>query len=665
MLSRIRILVCSLLTLSAVSPGIAAAATFDVTTEADSPVAVGTCAPGSCTLRQAVAAADGGTGGDVIKVPAGLYSLTYGQLPLQKSVTIEGAGSALTVIDAGELSRVFEITNLASANLDDVTVEGGRVVGATGTNAHGGGILNLGTLSLDGVQVRSNTVLAADGSALIPAGGGIFNSGLLLVSKSAITDNRATTLPFGGGIPEGGGIASAGGQIVLTDSSLSNNFLNNKSGIPEGAGLSTIGVSPHSSVVRLTRTTVGGNRIVGGNISQGAGIYSSNTDLTVSESSVSANRVNGDIVMEGGGILQQRGGNLLLEGSLVAGNVLEGGTSANGAGVEVFGSTTEVQRVVNSTISGDRGNAKGNNKGEGIFHSGAPALEVLSSTISGDGFTTTDAGSQGGNLWNDGTAEGILRLRDSIVAGGTGTAGSENCFGAGIQSTGHNLDSLDQCNFHATGDLVATDPLLAPLATNGGPTETQALAAKSPAIDAGDGACPPTDQRGVARPQGAACDIGAFELVPAPTPEVPPVGRGAAPPPVSGTAALKLLSKTLKVNLKSGQGAVAAQCLNLAGDHCAVTLTLTTMLPAPAKAPAGRRTKGTRRVKLGAVGGTIAGGTTGKLQVKLTRRGIALLNARPPHQIAITAGGSSRNVAGQSTAINQRLTLKGVAPKRP
>jgi len=56
-------------------------------------------------------------------------------------------------------------------------------------------------------------------------------------------------------------------------------------------------------------------------------------------------------------------------------------------------------------------------------------------------------------------------------------------------------------------------PNLGPLADNGGPTQTMALLAVSDAIDAGDdGTCESLDQRGVSRPIGAHCDIGAFEL---------------------------------------------------------------------------------------------------------------------------------------------------------
>jgi hypothetical protein len=80
---------------------------------------------------------------------------------------------------------------------------------------------------------------------------------------------------------------------------------------------------------------------------------------------------------------------------------------------------------------------------------------------------------------------------------------------------GHNLCSDESASFTSPTSRSGIDPLLGPLADNGGPTSTLALLPTSPAIDAGDAtACPATVQRGVRRPQGRACDIGAFELEP-------------------------------------------------------------------------------------------------------------------------------------------------------
>jgi hypothetical protein len=114
---------------------------------------------------------------------------------------------------------------------------------------------------------------------------------------------------------------------------------------------------------------------------------------------------------------------------------------------------------------------------------------------------------------------------DSIVAGNTTTdpPGAE-CFGnvksRGVNlvgSAGHTVETIG-CDVRGGPALIGVDPLLGPLAANGGPTETHALLAGSPAIDAGDPRppadrgtrCPTLDQRGVAR--NGICDIGAFEF---------------------------------------------------------------------------------------------------------------------------------------------------------
>jgi hypothetical protein len=87
-------------------------------------------------------------------------------------------------------------------------------------------------------------------------------------------------------------------------------------------------------------------------------------------------------------------------------------------------------------------------------------------------------------------------------------------------SRGDNLVGTDTgCPSDASrGDLTVAPAavfteVLGPLQDNGGPTWTHALLPGSPAIDRGEaGQCPATDQRGVSRPQGAGCDLGAFEL---------------------------------------------------------------------------------------------------------------------------------------------------------
>jgi hypothetical protein len=108
---------------------------------------------------------------------------------------------------------------------------------------------------------------------------------------------------------------------------------------------------------------------------------------------------------------------------------------------------------------------------------------------------------------------------NTIIANNVDVFGnSANC-GAPVSSVGHNLSSDGTCGLSGPGDRNNTNPLLGPLANNGGFTMTHALPRNSPAVDTGTNTgCPSTDQRGIARPQignlgdQAICDIGAYEF---------------------------------------------------------------------------------------------------------------------------------------------------------
>jgi hypothetical protein len=173
--------------------------------------------------------------------------------------------------------------------------------------------------------------------------------------------------------------------------------------------------------------------------------------------------------------------------------------------------------VANSTITGNSalGGSNAAGQGGGVYNSST--LTLLNDTIASNRVSGT--GSTGSDLYNDG---GTVTATNTIVSVGTG---ADNCATANsgtITDGGHNLDSGTSCEFAPASSNK--DPKLGALANNGGPTETMALFMGSPAIDAGDdtvcAAVPVSaqDQRGVTRPQGAHCDIGAFEvLVPIPT----------------------------------------------------------------------------------------------------------------------------------------------------
>ena len=177
-------------------------------------------------------------------------------------------------------------------------------------------------------------------------------------------------------------------------------------------------------------------------------------------------------------------GPLTVTNSTVSGNV--------GCGILAVGSLT----VTGSTVSG--------NSLEGIAAESSTApTTITNSTISRNarsGISTTQS------------TPGPVTLTNTIVAD-NGT----NCFTLIAPkfptSHGHNLDSDGSCGLKGPGDLSQPlDARLGPLQDNGGPTFTHALLPGSPAIDRGDdSACPPADQRGIVRPQGFACDIGAYE----------------------------------------------------------------------------------------------------------------------------------------------------------
>ena len=240
-----------------------------------------------------------------------------------------------------------------------------------------------------------------------------------------------------------------------------------------------------------------------------------------------------------------QGGAIFARGGLLATRVTIAGNQATKEGGGFWNASKST--IVDSTISGNVAA-----RGGGIFN--RYALRVLNGTLSGN-----DADS-GGGLWNDpylsdaffsnstitankalngdggGIAmakkEGRVVVQNTIVAANSDlNGGAPDCSGA-LSSMGYNLiGDASGCSIvgDLTGNVVPASPGLLPLADNGGATLTHALDPHSPALDAGNpsvpgssaSACRTTDQRGIVRPEGPRCDIGAFELVQA-TPTTTP-----------------------------------------------------------------------------------------------------------------------------------------------
>ncbi len=205
--------------------------------------------------------------------------------------------------------------------------------------------------------------------------------------------------------------------------------------------------------------------------------------LTVSNVHITGNHA---VASSGSGIYNETGATLTVSGCTITGNI------ADAFGGGVYNNIGSTAAISNTTITGNTAST-----GSGIYNNLLSNLTVENSTISGNSAV---------GVYNDDTA----LIRNSIL---WGNGGSEIYNGDTITVT----NSIVQGGYAGAGNLNV-DPLLGPLADNGGPTQTMALLSGSPAINAGtNSGCPATDQRGISRPQGVQCDIGAYEFVPGTT----------------------------------------------------------------------------------------------------------------------------------------------------
>lgn len=309
----------------------------------------------------------------------------------------------------------------------------------------------------------------------------------------------------------GGGVLNAG-TVIITDSTISSNIA--------GSGVGSGIYNTNSGVLTLNNSTVnhnGSTQICF--VIANEGTFTANDSL-VEENTTTQSYCVATIVISfsgaitltntairnnsiGGGIYNYA--TLTLNSSVISGNV---NTASNGpGGIYNWGGTLNVN---NSTISGNT-----TSSGGGIFAGGGGIVRLNNGTVS------NNTASTGGGIYNYPSSPADIIMQNTILAGNTATNTGPDCNGS-IGSSGYNLiGDTSNCNFTpGNGDLTNVDPILNTLQDNGGPTFTHALLPSSPAIDAGNPAgCTDqnsnlltTDQRGVARPQGARCDIGSFEL---------------------------------------------------------------------------------------------------------------------------------------------------------
>jgi hypothetical protein len=523
-----------------------------------------TAADNDCSLRGAIENADATPQADTIGLETGAtYVLTgtadenvgsTGDLDIETGISIYGEDST---IDADDVDRVFDIDAAPGVQIfmRDLTIRGGHITDAT-EDGDGGGIrVTGGNLRLENVSIGSNDTAAGGG------GISVHGDSSLYIESSAIGGNVASSL--GGGVLKRDGT----GTVEILDSTFSGNVGS------EGGGI-YVGVSDEATI---SETDFLGNAATidcgagcgngGGGIGQGAGelsivggLFNGNTSATsgggmnLATATVTNAIVSGNVSASFGGGIQ------ILNGSIV-GSTITGNTGGSGGGVFSWGATVQESvingntatfygggvaidqdgRVERSELNGNvaalggggiaisgetpsiaHSTINGNTaaKGGGIyrldvneFYGSGGGVVVAGGNFPGDAFLefltiSSNTAPSGANIYDSGTLGDIL-LGNSIVAY---SDGGSDC-NVAVTSQGYNVEEGESCGLNATGDVDGTDPLLGPMADNGGPTRTRAIPANSPAVDRVPTPCGGgVDQRGAERPSGAGCDSGAFEL---------------------------------------------------------------------------------------------------------------------------------------------------------
>jgi predicted outer membrane repeat protein len=461
------------------------------------------------------------SGGGTITFACGNASIPFTTFKnISSNVVIDGAG-AIT-LDGQQATRFFMVVGGAALTLRQIVLTDGN-----SGNDYGGAVYVHpgGTLALEQSAIRNSTANGWAGGAIIDF------QGTVTLTDSVIEGNQSSY-----------GALNSTGALTLIRTTVRNN-----TATVGGGGLSVGGaVTIQESLLEGNVAAVGGALYV--TESAAVTIDRSHFLLNLADAPV-------DIEAQGGAIISY--GDLRISGATFEANRAEGFGGAIAAGP---GSNDAFTQIANSTFvaneAGERGGAIDNDRGR---------LEVVNSTFSANRAAAGGAIQNflgPANLYyvtladNDGGLGGVLdqhafagyvddsrqrfNLYHTALAGAvacaiTDTPGPQPHFVSG----GYNLSADNSCAFflNQTGDVNNTPAQLGALADNGGATWTYLPAAGSPLIDAAP--CLPdfaADQRGVSRPQGAQCDIGAVEVQPTPptaTPTHTPTRTPTSPPPTA------------------------------------------------------------------------------------------------------------------------------------
>jgi len=365
-------------------------------------------------------------------------------------------------MDAGAIFNAFE---------GSTTISGSQFTGNS-AGANGGAISNFGSLGLTESNVTGNSAALE--------GGAIFNQGSLIISSSTISDNEAG---------EQGGAVFSRSELTISGSTVSGNT----------SGTSGGGICSFGGTLSISETSIADNAAG----ESGGGVYLDDVNTVyVSESSFSGNSAT-----NAGGAFFVLACSIELTNSLISNN-----TAQDGGGIAAFGSAAITIPIINSTLSGNTASRIG----------GALTFEGSTVTIRNSTIFSNSAPDTGGVFSDYGTLTAVSTIIASNTGGDVGesdgtpeldafASGSVNNLIGDAATAGGLTNGVD-------GNLVGVDPLLGPLANNGGPTRTHRLLAGSPAINTGaNPEALTTDQRGFQRVRGTAIDIGAVEFIGGPS----------------------------------------------------------------------------------------------------------------------------------------------------
>jgi CSLREA domain-containing protein len=381
----------------------------------------------------------------------------------QDTITLPAGTYTLTIGGANE-----DLAATGDLDITDSVIINGA--GAATTIVDGGALDRVFDVHGGATLAVFNGITIRNGLTTGP-GGGVNSVGSLNFMNCVITGNHASG--------QGGGIFTV--SMAMSNSTVSNNH----SSGDQGGGLFLINngfTILNSTITGNTAADDGGGIYLNGSVSSGSPASLSIVNSTISNNTISAG--------EGGGMFILSFATVSIQNSTISGNIVDG-PAGGGGGILNTGTLF----LTNCTVNGNSVTAEANGGG-GLLNDGGTAT-VTSCTIASNASPQS-----GSNIRNN---AGTLTLKNTIVANGL-SAG--NCSGT-ITDGGTNLQFPSPI---CGATITLADPLLQALADNGGPTQTQSLGAGSPAINTASSCPPPTsDQRGVSRPQGSACEIGAFE----------------------------------------------------------------------------------------------------------------------------------------------------------